>query len=105
MIDIYELCIYSASFLPILSTIAYLLTKFNDIIYAYSLFLGAAGPIIWGLKLAETPDSVLAPFFTPIAIIFIIYAVVAITLGIICFSHCKKEKKIKSKVKAESQLH
>lgn len=98
MINIYDFCIYTASILPIISTIAYLITKYNDIIYAYTLFLSASAPIVLGLKLSMTPESILNPYFFTIAIIFIIYILVAAVFGIICFSYCMKEKKKKARL-------
>ena len=98
-ISIYDICIYGAAILPIVSTIAYLLTKANPILYVYSLFLSTSGPIIFALKLAMTPQSLLAPYFTTIATIFIIYAVIAIVLGVISVSlHLKSKKKAKKQL-------
>ena len=93
--NVYDFCIATACILPIVSTIAYLLTRFSEIMYAYSLYLSAAGPIVLGLKLAITPDNILAPYFVPIAIIFLVYLVIAVILGIICISRFRKEEKAK----------
>ena len=99
----YDFCIVTAAILPIISTIAYLLVRFSDIMYAYSLYLGAAAPIVLGLKLAITPNTILTPYFVPIAIIFLVYIVTVAIFGVFCISRFNKEEKFK-KANLKSKL-